>query len=934
MKNPRGTEFVGLPASPRVCSFHVCHPANMSFSDFYASDLTDITSSDDGDEFIASKAKPSSVKKSTHNQRSSYTILNALRPPRSTSYSVRALYEQIIDGSINLDPDYQRDIVWSEQKQIGLIDSIFRNYYIPPIIFAVSTTEDGSETRVCIDGKQRLTSIQKITAKRYWCKKYGTAARLLLPPPLQQSFSNKQIVCVEYDSLTDEQEREIFQRVQLGVALTPAERLQAIVGPWPSFIREVQSHVLGIDGFGNSFDWGRARGRDFHGLASIVYLIEQLPACKAPPTTQTMEKWLTRTTPVPPKLRTGVLDTFRVYLALVREATSKKPFAQRVSPIEFIMIGLMIFMKRETLSLTQLSHAVEKMRTDVRAEEKDVRSNGRVCKLLFKFIVEKLPRLTLRSDNEGDKSAQSTLPPLPRTPTTVAPPVLSSQSAATAPAPSFRSGLARLPPPKKRKRRVEPDNDPSYSGGGSDSEYVPTQRISRRSVGQPPAKILRPLATAESHPTAPEALPPPGPAPSLVTDTAVNVEDDKSITPTPSLTPVVSSTSSQSAPPASPPLTSPQIKIENTEPLTVLGLHRTPMGRLAALRAAGARSSGASGLASTSPTVVSPTADVPPDQPVPGSAVAPINLEALDNLQQLLSLSAGLKTLSTTSPQQQTQALSPPAWQGVPSEDLGADNLNTALALQQLQALLSSQQQQQVQQTQDPPNAIPIPHPAVAAQLPVKPTLNPTVNPERIESSLPAVPKIPIGPRNASGLTHGLKYRRYRSRSRDYDHRNGPRREYDYERGREYHRRGRSRSRSYSRSRSRSWSRSRSRSHPRDYRSSRSRSWDRERDYGYHSAGSVHRGRDWRARPGHVGAGGDAVDGMGGDGGGPGPSNTSVRASSPGYAPRKFDFRRERARREREYEEYLRSRRTSGGGDGPGPGQRQWVHGGGGVFLR
>src|SRR5712671_2030660 len=156
--------------------------------------------------------------------------------------------------------------------------------------------------------------------------------------------------------------------------------LQAIAGPWPNFIREIQSQVLGDDGFGNSFDWGRARGRDFHGLASIVYLIEQLPACKIPPTHQTMEKWLTRTTPVPPKLRTGVLDTFRVYLALAREDIYKKPFAQRVSPIEFAMIGVMIFMKRETLSLSQLSHAVERMRADVRSVEKDVRSNGRVSK--------------------------------------------------------------------------------------------------------------------------------------------------------------------------------------------------------------------------------------------------------------------------------------------------------------------------------------------------------------------------------------------------------------------------------------------------------------------------------------------------------------------------------------------------------------------------
>lgn len=53
------------------------------------------------------------------------------------------------------------DVVWPESKQIGLIDSVFRNFYIPPVIFAVQNDEDGEVVRVCVDGKQRLTSIQK-----------------------------------------------------------------------------------------------------------------------------------------------------------------------------------------------------------------------------------------------------------------------------------------------------------------------------------------------------------------------------------------------------------------------------------------------------------------------------------------------------------------------------------------------------------------------------------------------------------------------------------------------------------------------------------------------------------------------------------------------------------------------------------------------------
>ena len=63
---------------------------------------------------------------------------------------------------------------------MGLIDSIFHNFYIPPIIFCkhqprpspqitqaasdmvgVRSEEDGTEKRTCIDGKQRLTSIHR-----------------------------------------------------------------------------------------------------------------------------------------------------------------------------------------------------------------------------------------------------------------------------------------------------------------------------------------------------------------------------------------------------------------------------------------------------------------------------------------------------------------------------------------------------------------------------------------------------------------------------------------------------------------------------------------------------------------------------------------------------------------------------------------------------
>lgn len=62
----------------------------------------------------------------------------------------------------NYSPVYQRLSVWSEEKQSFFIDSILRNYPVPPI-FLHKKIDDatGKQTFDVIDGKQRLTSIIK-----------------------------------------------------------------------------------------------------------------------------------------------------------------------------------------------------------------------------------------------------------------------------------------------------------------------------------------------------------------------------------------------------------------------------------------------------------------------------------------------------------------------------------------------------------------------------------------------------------------------------------------------------------------------------------------------------------------------------------------------------------------------------------------------------
>lgn len=75
-------------------------------------------------------------------------------------------------------------VVWSAPKQMAIIDSLFHNYYVPPVVFAISKDPvDGYETRLCVDGKQRLTSIQKFFDGQVRLISHRAAQYLMLPPP-------------------------------------------------------------------------------------------------------------------------------------------------------------------------------------------------------------------------------------------------------------------------------------------------------------------------------------------------------------------------------------------------------------------------------------------------------------------------------------------------------------------------------------------------------------------------------------------------------------------------------------------------------------------------------------------------------------------------------------------------------------------------------
>ncbi|KAG6886711.1 hypothetical protein C0992_002709 [Termitomyces sp. T32_za158] len=516
------------------------------------SDLTDLP--EDEDEYRASSSK--SKKKKRGSSPGGYRIRNALKVPRATTYTAQALYDQMHSDDIKLDPEYQRDVVWPDTKMVGLIDSIFRNFYVPPVIFSVASFDDGSEKRICIDGKQRLTSIQRfmdgLIPRMLWYTDTGAGGgklkKKLLPLKYRKVFANKQVVCVEYTDVTDHDEREIFQRVQLGMALTPAEKLQVVNTPRSAFIRSLLSHFLtsstsSEDGAGSlaHFDWERNRGADYRSISQMVFCLYTFPAFAPPgPTTDakresslknlgavtTLEKFLTEPVPFARDFEENVRAALRVVGAMASDrgtiANGREKMEVRevfrtptkIAPVELVLVGLLVGSHmaeagctsaipgarkeskiekgereaREAEGRRKLAEGVRDMRAEVRETHVDIRMNARVARTMVDFVRQWRP---------GGITASS--------------------SSSTAIASSSSSTI--IGKRKKTKLNAQGFMEDGEVTSDDEDEAPPRQKFKKIEMGpstlksQPPVPSEPPPSLPTSLPPKPLSIPMPVPAP-------------------------------------------------------------------------------------------------------------------------------------------------------------------------------------------------------------------------------------------------------------------------------------------------------------------------------------------------------------------------------------------------------------------------------------
>ncbi len=79
-------------------------------------------------------------------------------PNVATSYSshtVQELLEISAKGQLNMDPDYQRNVVWAKNKKREFIKSLILACPIPSLMLSLDT----NHVYNVLDGKQRLTTM-------------------------------------------------------------------------------------------------------------------------------------------------------------------------------------------------------------------------------------------------------------------------------------------------------------------------------------------------------------------------------------------------------------------------------------------------------------------------------------------------------------------------------------------------------------------------------------------------------------------------------------------------------------------------------------------------------------------------------------------------------------------------------------------------------
>lgn len=176
-----------------------------------------------------------------------------------------------------------------------------------------------------------------------------------LPEEVAKRFRREAVATVIYENLNDADEREIFQRVQMGTTLAVAERLAALDTPWSKWIHELtRKYIDPPEDSGGSLGFliDTSRSKNWVVVAELIFTIQHEDTFFLASGFDKLRRLVGSKDPPSAALRRKVETALKKFITLANDprwnfpllpkTDSNRTTGKLLSPVEFVHIGFMV----------------------------------------------------------------------------------------------------------------------------------------------------------------------------------------------------------------------------------------------------------------------------------------------------------------------------------------------------------------------------------------------------------------------------------------------------------------------------------------------------------------------------------------------------------------------------------------------------------------
>ncbi len=185
---------------------------------------------------------------------------------RHENRTIHDVIRRINRNSYVMDPDFQRDFIWPEDKQSKLIESVIMRIPLPVFYMA----EDSEGRMVVVDGLQRLSTFQRFLKDELRLKlperrELDKMRFSDLSSKIQNRIEDCNLIFYIIDSKVPERARlDIFERVNGGIPLTRQQMRNCLfMGKATRFLKKESQSEIFVEATGGSLNKKSMRDREF-----------------------------------------------------------------------------------------------------------------------------------------------------------------------------------------------------------------------------------------------------------------------------------------------------------------------------------------------------------------------------------------------------------------------------------------------------------------------------------------------------------------------------------------------------------------------------------------------------------------------------------------------------------------------------------------------